>query len=48
MRVSRTESIDVNSHAVSRRRKEGEIHEVFGIIVMLVLRGHVMLSKALL
>lgn len=48
MRVSRTESIDVNSHAVRRRRKEGKIHEVFGIIVMFVLRGDVMLSKALL
>lgn len=29
MRVSRTESIDVNSPAVSRRRKEGEIRDVF-------------------
>jgi len=29
MRVPRTESIDVNSPAVSRRRKEGEIHDVF-------------------
>lgn len=29
MRVSRTESIDVNSPALSRRRKEGEIHDVF-------------------
>jgi hypothetical protein len=29
MRVSRTESIYVNSPAVSRRRREGEIHDVF-------------------
>jgi len=29
MRVSRTESIDVNPPAVSRRRQEGEIHDMF-------------------
>ena len=29
MRVSRTESIDFNSPAVSRRRRESEIHDLF-------------------
>jgi hypothetical protein len=47
MRVSRTESIDVKSPAVSRRRKEGEIHDVFYIIAMFLFGGYGMLSKAL-
>jgi hypothetical protein len=47
MRVSRTESIDVKSPAVSRRGKESEIHDVFYIIAMFLLGGYGMLSKAL-